>query len=371
MAFQIKDFASISASMINWMRSTQQKLTDFNIGSAARTMVEAPAAEIDELYQQMVIGLKEAIEVSVYNSFSFDEVTALPAIGYIRVFVTAATTAALIPDGTVFTPTAGGVKFTSNASVTIPAGATYADVLVTCDQPGVAGNIAAGVSFTIEPTLQSFASASSLTAFASGVDQETPDERKARFNDFVSSLNRGTIKALRYGLSLAFLTDANGNRTERVVSSSIIEPYLTNPSATVSRVLCYVHNGAGSTSADLVARASEVLHGYYDASGQPVPGWKSAGVKVEVFAAIEALVNVDGTLTAADGYDKPTLVTQAVQVVYSYLISRGIGEPAILSEIIKQVKEIPGVYDIVFSSPSANVTVDQTTKLMPGAITIL
>ena len=50
--FQIKDFASITASMINWLRANTTKVTDFNVGSVVRTMAEASAAEMEELYLQ-------------------------------------------------------------------------------------------------------------------------------------------------------------------------------------------------------------------------------------------------------------------------------------------------------------------------------
>ncbi len=64
MAFQIKDFASIAAAMINYLRASQDRVTDFEPGSVARTMLEATAAELDELYQQLFHGIREAIEVS-------------------------------------------------------------------------------------------------------------------------------------------------------------------------------------------------------------------------------------------------------------------------------------------------------------------
>jgi hypothetical protein len=38
MAFQIKNFVSIVAAMVNHMRATQDKITDFNVGSVARTL---------------------------------------------------------------------------------------------------------------------------------------------------------------------------------------------------------------------------------------------------------------------------------------------------------------------------------------------
>lgn len=369
MAFQIKDFASIAASMINWMRATQQKLTDFNVGSVARTLVEAPAAEIDELYQQMFSGLKEAIPVSVYNSFEFAAIVALPATGLIRVTVTAAADPVGIPAGTTFAID-GGQSYTSNDDVTIAPGSTYLDVLVTCTVPGTVGNILSGQNFTVEPAIPGFVSAQNLAAFASGVDTETEDGRKNRFNAFVSNLPRGTVSALKYGLTLAYLTDAGGNTTERVTSSSIIEPYVDDPAQPIALVNCYIHNGSGGTSGALVNRAREVIYGYYDVNGKAVPGWKAAGVKVDVYAATETAVPVTGMLTGVAGYDRPTLIDDAEQVIYNYILSRGIGEPVIMSELVRQVKDIDGVYDIVFSAPAANVAADAQTKLMPGAITL-
>ena len=82
--FQLKDFPSIAASMVNHARAIQNKLTDFNIGSVARTMLEAPAVEIEEQYQQMFIGLKEGIPVATYSSFGFEKRAAEPAVGVIR-----------------------------------------------------------------------------------------------------------------------------------------------------------------------------------------------------------------------------------------------------------------------------------------------
>lgn len=356
--------------MTNWMKATQNKLTDFNVGSAARTLVEAPAIEIDELYQQMFLGLKEAIPVSVYNSFSFSQITELPATGLIRLFITPTTVPTLIPAATVFTPTAGGQTYSSNGDVTIAIGDAYADVLVTCDVAGQIGNIAAGLDFTVAPAVSGFSSATNLSSFASGVDTETDDERKSRFNAFVAALNHGTIDAIKYGLTLSNLTDSGGNITERVMSSSIIEPWLTDNTATVSLVNCYIHNGVGSTSAALVTRASQVVYGYYDDAGVAVPGWKAAGTKVMVYAATESAVPVTGVLTAADGYDKPTLIIAAGQAIYSYILKLGIGEDLIHSELVRLVKEIDGVFDIVFSTPTANVAANNLTKLMPGSIAL-
>lgn len=71
MAFQIKKFDSIIASMVNWLSSATNKITDFNVGSVARTMLEAVAIELEELYYQLLKAVEEAIEEAIYRTFNF------------------------------------------------------------------------------------------------------------------------------------------------------------------------------------------------------------------------------------------------------------------------------------------------------------
>jgi hypothetical protein len=59
-------------------------------------MIEAPAAEIDELYQQMFNGLQEAIPVSVFNSFNFPALAAQNASGLAQLSITSQPTAMLV-----------------------------------------------------------------------------------------------------------------------------------------------------------------------------------------------------------------------------------------------------------------------------------
>jgi len=371
MAFQIKQFRSIAASMINWMRATQNKITDFNVGSVARTLVEATAAELDELYQQYFIGLKEAIPVAVYNSFDFQKLPAVRASGLVRVTITSSEESTLIPAGTVF-KTVGGAErtYTSHEDVTIESGDTYADVLVSADVAGVAGNISAGTEFVLEPAIEGMVSATNLAPFTNGSDEESDEARKVRFAAFIRSLNRGTVDALIYGAKTAIRKATNGDVIERVATASVVEPWLDDQTKPLSLVEVYVHNGVGNTSLALVQLTRQILYGYRDPLGNPVPGWKAAGVRVEVYAADEQTVDVVGELTAEPGYDEAQLIADADEVIRGYLLELDIGEPAIRSEIIARVMDIPGVYNIVLEEPEDDIEVDAKTKLMPGTITI-
>lgn len=370
MAFQLKDFNSITASMINWMKAVTTKISDFNVGSVVRTMVEAVAAEIDELYQQFFLGVKEAIPVATYNSFSFDRLKAVSATSLIRVTIEPSEVALIIQAGTTFSGIGLPSTYSVLADTTVPAGASYVDVAVQADATGVIGNIASGQSFAMNPEVSGFVSATNLAAFISGQDEETDDERKDRFAAYINSISRATTSALKYGLSTATLTDAAGNITERVAASAIIEPYLSDPNKPIALVECYIHNGVGNTSAALVAQAQKVIDGYYDASGNAVPGYKAAGIPTTVYPASEFAQDVDGVLTPDDGYDAVALAVSANEAVAAYLLALEIGKPALRAEIIHLVQAIDGVYNFSLSTPAADVPVSAKQKIMPGSLDI-
>lgn len=369
MAFQIKDFRSIVASMINLMRGTTNKVSDYNKGSIVRTVVEAPGAEMDQLYQEMFIGLKEAIPVSVYNSFDFTRLPSVPASGLIRVSIAVQSSAVTIPTGTSFKTVGKSVTYTSAADVVIGAGSTFADVLVSASAAGVSGNLDALASFSLTPVPTGFTSATNQVAFSNGQDAETDDQRKLRFNVFIATLNRGTIEAVKYGMKTAVLYGASGVETERVRYTSVVEPYLADSSQPIAWLQCYVHNGVGNTSGALVSHTAEVIAGYTDANGNLIPGWKAAGVKVDVLAATEKIVNVAvGTLTLIGGYDEDAVKDAIDSAIFTYLASLNIGVSAIRSEIIAIAMGVAGVYNFTVTLPTGDTTAAANEKIMPGIV---
>lgn len=369
MAFQIKDFTSIVASMINYMRGTQQQVTDFNVGSVARTMVEAPAVEIDELYQQMFNGITEAIPVATYNSFSFTRIAAIAASGRVTVTIAQQDDDVLIAAGTIFTLVDGATSYQSLVDVTIAEGDTTATFRIAASQAGALGNIPANTVFTMTPSPNGFVSAINAASFANGEDEETDDQRKARFADYIATLQRGTLAAIIYGAKTTTRV-TNGVIVEQIRAAALIEPYVADNTQPTGLVELYVHNGVGSTSGDIVAACQEIVDGYYDEDGDPVPGWKAAGVVVEVVAADEVEVDFTAAMTVAVGYDEDELADEAAGAIADYILNLDIGKPFIRAEAISLAMDIEGVTDFIPSVPSGNVTATNSEKLMPGTITI-
>jgi len=370
MAFQILDFVSISASAVNYCKAVQSKLTDFSVGSAARTILDACAAIVDELYQQMWLGLKEAIPQAVYSSFDFARHDATQATGTIRVTVTSSGSVTLVPAATVFTPTGFPVKFKSIEDRSIAIGDTYVDIPVVALTAGVAGNLPAGTPFSLAPSPAGFLSSSSLAEFTTGRDGEDDDQRKVRFGAYISTISRGTVAAIKYGLSTVSLLDSSGFVAERVVSASVIEPWLTDSSQPPGLVNVYIHNGATGASAELLAAATRVIDGYYDASGTPVPGWKAAGAKVVIAAASSVTVNVTGVVTVHANYSSSVVRDEVQSEIANYVSSLAIGDDALLSEIVSVSMGVSGVANIVLSAPTGDTAVSASQKAMVGTIAL-
>ena len=357
--------------MVNRARSTTQKISDFNVGSVVRTLLEAAAQEIDELYQQMLHGLIEAIGVSVYASFNFPAQLATPSVGAIRSIVTASSTNLLIAAGTTCTTLDGTQTFVSTGDVTIAIGATYGDIPVAASVAGSAGNLPPGTGFTLSPAPAGIVSASNLAAFNGGFDTETVNQRKARFRQFIQTLSRATNPSLLYALlQKTYLTDGAGNVTERVKSAAIVEPWVTDPTQPIGLVNGYIHNGVGSTSAALVAFGQQVINGYYDASGNPVIGYKAGGVKVVVAAATEQTIAVTAAVTAAPGYDPTSTAAAVGSAIYAYIL----GLPTSASYLAAQAElaalSVAGVVNYTPSAGGADVLPTVGVKLMPGALAI-
>ncbi len=372
MSFQVKDYLSIVASLINHMRATQDQITDFNVGGVARTLVEAPAIEIDELYQMMFRGLKEAIPVSIYNSFAFGLLPAIGASGSLRFTLSPVSASDTpIPAGTSVSVAGGVYRYLTGVDAVIPAGSTTVDVIAYCSSTGFSTNVAA-TTLTEMQTQISGVTVTNLNAFGNGRDLETDAERYTRFREYISTISRGTVAAIKYGASTATLIDADGLEIERVNAVAVVEPHVIDPMTYPSGglVWVYIHNGSGGTSVDLVARAQEVIDGYTLDDGTPVPGWKAAGVIATVSAATEVDVDVTATVVAESGIDAAAAISEAEAAVSAYLGGLGIGDTAVLSEIIAIIMSVDGIYNCSVSAPVADVVAAADEKIMAGVVAI-
>lgn len=273
MAFQIKDFQSILASMVNYVRGATGRITDFNRGSVARTLLEAPAIEMDQMYQELFSGIREGVETSLFRSFD-------------------------------------------------------------------------------------------LELF----DDETFEERQRRFALYVNSLAKAIPTALESGAMTTTLVE-DDEIVERVRLARAYEPYTEDTAEPVGFTELYVHNGVGATSAELVARAQQIIDGYVEPNGTVVPGYKGAGLPCPVIAATDVVVNAEYEIGISGVVDEAAAIEAAEQAVSDYMLKLGIGksfDPDCGSSAIK----LAGVRCIRPVLPEEPVEVDVNEKVIPGTITV-
>ncbi|BCP56325.1 hypothetical protein K32_49420 [Kaistia sp. 32K] len=362
MAFQIKDFASIVASVINHMRGTTSKITDYQPGSVARTVVEGPAVEMEELYLQMFLGLREAIPVATFQSFGFGKLPAAYAHGFVSVSTTPPPTAdMLVPEGTSFT-SADGREYLSSVAITWRAGEPMVVIPVIAAAAGTDYNIAAGLI-----TSSAFFGAGYTIgnqAITNGTDAETDDERAARFADFIASLSRGTVIACLYAAKQATARDENGNIYEYVTRSGISE--------IAGYVRIYLYSSIGIPSAELLANGQQLIDGQYDPeTGTPmVAGFRAGGIRIDVLAMVEREIPMGIGVRMRQGYALTTTVQQTISDTYGNAI-RNIqpGDTLLIDNLRALLIGTPNVAELALSS-TQNITCEQFEALVPGALTI-
>ncbi len=363
MSFQIKDFASIAAAEINHARAVTDKITDWAPGSVARTLIEAPAVEIEELYLQMFLGLRDAIPVATFLSFGFDRLPAMRAHGFASVSITPAPVDPIeIPEGTLFA-TDDGRNYLSTEAVTWAAGQPLVRVPIACTVAGLVGNLAPGVITSSSLFDVGNGYVISNAAITTGRDPENDAEREARFSDFIQSISRGTVVACRYAARQARVFDADGNIYEYVTRSGIDE--------TPGRVSIYIYSSRGEASPELIAAAQLLLDGTRDdEAGTITPGYRSAGVRVDILPMLERAVPFSIQVAMLDGYSLTTAVEQDLQDVFATVLSSvGPGQTLYIGSMIEALLAVPGVLRVVPQS-TENIFCEIDEALIPGTFTV-
>lgn len=362
MPFQIKDFTSITASQINHAKAVTDKITDFVPGSVARTLMEAPAVEIEELYIQMFLGLRDAIPVATFLSFGFDRLPASAATGYVSVSSHAPMGSdLLVPSGTAFIAADGRV-YTSTAAVLFEEGATIIQVPVAYAEAGVVGNAAEGV-ITSSPYFSLDQYTVNNAAIVTGRDVESDAEREARFADFVQSMSRGTVVACTYAARQSRVLDGSGNIAEYVTRVGLHEE--------PGHVRLYLYSSLGTPSAELLADGQTRIDGFRDeVTGAVTPGFRAAGVQVDVLAMVERAVPLSIKVDMLPGYTLTPSVIQRLGDIFSTQVTAAQpGTVLYLGTVLEAMLAATGVQEIV-PVTSENFLCGVNEALTPGTLTV-
>lgn len=373
MGFIRKSMEQITQSMTDWSRGVSGRLTDFRVGSKIRTIYEAVALELEAYYDKVFQNIRQLIAENLYTVMGFSKRPAIYAYGNV-VFgrSTPADTNYLIPAGTIVTTQATSsmapIQYRTSVDAIIATGQTSVTVQVVCMASGTIGNAPANAinQFVTKPS--GVDTVSNTNAFANGLNDETLDEQKVRFQKFIQSLMRGTVASVEYGALISQVVDANGNVTERVLASKATED-LVNYRGIVS---VYVWNGIGSASSALTNAVQTTLTGYYDTvTGEAVYGYKPAGILANIYSATAKPVKIRLNLTFTSGFNLSMLQTSIEQIITDFGNALQLGQTFIVSQLQGKISALQGVSDVTLNVSTDNGATYSTSNVTTQATEVV
>lgn len=370
---------SMIAAFLGASIDTAGRVTDFNAGSVARTLLEAIALRFEALDAATYLALQRALPTILFEVFGegdgvtssvgFPALPALPASGVVR-FVRAAggTGDVVIPVGTRLTvPGTGGVPpkvFLVTVEAIIPDGAPLAETLATAQRIGSIGNTPAH-TMVLTDAIPGVASATNPSAILNGAEAETDAARRVRFTAYLRNLARAQFAGLEVGASRAQVLSA-GTVIEQVrFARAVLVPEKRG------LVDLFLDNGGGTASPALIATAQNLIDGVRLPSGARRPGYKAAGVVVVCKAVRPQMTPVAARLRIDPGFVFGDVAAAVRAAIDAYLFGLGVFEDLVLADLIATIATVRGVADVVLLTPTANIVAAQGMRLLPGTTTLL
>ena len=313
MGLKIKSMYDVFTSLVDWITAKTDKITDFNVGSAIRTLTEAIAVQFEEFYFSMKQNVLFAIENSVYNSFGFDLKISQAASGYVTVDFTEPLPGSLtFPKSTVFCTSSvyGYIYFESTEEVYAQQGSISVMVPVQCKTSGTTGNVPGGSITTIVTTNTIIYEVYNEAAFTNGVNGETSTERKKRFQDYIKTLARGTADAIVYGCL----------EVEGVFGAWVDDSY-------IGYVKLYAHNSDGELPEELRQAILSNLQNY-----------RAGGIEVEVLPIVKNPIDLSLRIMISNEYDTKTYEQLLNSLVVRYMNEYSVATNFYTADIIHVIK---------------------------------
>ena len=315
MGLEIKSVDQIFTSLLTWITTGTEKLTDFNIGSATRALLESVSLQEEEFYFDLQQAVTYAIDNAIYDAFGFAKYKSEKATGEVTITFNRVLPANIvITKGTTLSTNIKSdkvVKFQVTQNTEALAGSVQMTVPVECLTDGYIGNIEAYSITSVSPSNPYFDSVFNEHDFYDGQDEETNAQRKLRFKQYIRSLQRGTREAIEYGA-----------RTVKGVAGVYVDD------SYIGFVRVYVHDVHGNLSDELKTQVILTLD-----------EWRAAGIEVEVLPIITLKQSLDIQVIFVDTADINVYTKNIKEVVENFLNSFQVSDNLYLSNLIATIME--------------------------------
>lgn len=363
---QLRSHAAIAERLIDHVVTLAPELTDFVEGGITRSLLDALAVVLQGVEYAAFDSNRQAILSAAFTSFQFTKLPAVSAGGTLTLTRSSTSTQQVIAVGfQVAVPGSSMRVYETIEEGIFAIGVATLAVPVRCLTVGIVGNTASNTVTSIV-TVGFSGTVTNTLPFLSGREEETDEGRFQRFQVYVGNLARGTAASIENAVQSVVRYDSNGNAIERVVSVKVVEPFLTG--GRLGLVLLYVDNGSGTTTAELKTMVEQKVIGYTDEEGRH-PGWSAAGIEVRVFQVAAVAVAVTCSIVIIDGWNIAQVTTAVEVALVSYLNGLAVFAPVVVAELVAAVMSVDGVFDVIFDTPTANVTT--SGRIVAGTIMVL
>jgi Baseplate J-like protein len=265
----LKTFSQLVQDMGAALQGSASSLVDVSVGSVVRALFEANASIvlwIQWLVVQVLSMTRAATSTgadldSWMGDFGNSRLPATSASGSVTFSRFASDLSALVPVGTIAKTADGSVRFAVSADPTlstwqrqslgyvVPRGVGSVDLPVSCLTGGLAGNVLAGTITMIASSLPGIDQVVNTVGFTTGVDAESDQAFRTRFQDYLTSRSRATLVAIRSAIA----------GVQQGLNFSIDENVDANGAPKLGSFLITADDGSGYTTAALLSSIASAV----------------------------------------------------------------------------------------------------------------
>jgi uncharacterized phage protein gp47/JayE len=374
MKLSLKTFAELVEDMGAALQSSATALVDVSVGSVIRAIFEANASVVLWL-QWLILQVLQTTRATTSTGpdldswmmdFGLTRLSASPSSGVVTFSRFATNLTAAVPVGSSVKTSDGKLSFSvardptssiwhsNEIGYVIPTGVTAADLPVTCTSGGTTGNVLAGAISVISSSLPGVDSVINVSPFSNGVDAESDQAFRNRFQSYLGSRSRATLMAVR---------NATANVQQGldiVIQENLASDGTTKPGF----FLVTVDDGSGRPSSDLLASVATAVD-----SVRPV------GTTFAVMAPHVMTVNVSLTATLKSGANSVEYVSRIQAQVGNYLNGLSIGRIASATRIAQSAysagQDIENITGILLNGLSCDAIPSVRTVVKAGHVMVM
>jgi uncharacterized phage protein gp47/JayE len=355
------------------VQAAATQLLDLTVGSTLRAVLEANASVV--LWVQWLILQTLQMTRAATSSgpdldswmedFSLTRLPARPASGSVTMSRFVASTAALIPAGSLVRTADNTQTFAVVADLTSSTwnaaqngyveatGVISLDVPVLAQAPGAAGNVQAGTVSVLASALPGIDLVTNVNAFQNGSDAESDSAFRARFQNFLATRSRATPLAVANAITgiqqgMSYVIQENVDPTGAVLMGNFV---------------VIVDDGSGYPASSLLATVQSAIE-----SVRPV------GSSFAVLPPLVTNVTVELTATLTPGADKTQIAPVMVSSISNYINSLPLGAPLPISRVAQlaysAAPQVVNVTGIILNGASADIVVPASGVIKADQIVV-